>query len=59
MTVPKISTEAKLLQHFSKEELEEMSTEKKEMWIRFFEKGGNIEKLPDHITKEMLDNWRF
>jgi len=36
--------------HFSKKEIDNMTTEKKDQWNRYFEKGGKIEKLPSHIT---------
>lgn len=45
--------------HFTKREIEKMTEEKKDRWNRFFEKGGKIEKLPSHITKDMLERWKF
>ena len=29
------------------------------MWDRFFAKGGEMETIPPHITRDMLERWKF
>lgn len=55
----KASKLSNVFDHFTKKEIETMTEEKKDRWNRFFEKGGTIEKVPSHITKDMLERWRF
>ena len=55
----KVKKLSAVFDHFSKKEIDNMTTEKKDQWNRFFEKGGKIEKLPSHITKDMIDKWSF
>ena len=45
--------------YYTKEQVDEMPTDRKEMWDRFFAKGGEMETIPPHITRDMLERWKF
>jgi hypothetical protein len=48
-----------IFDHYTKEQVDEMQTDRKEMWDRFFAKGGEMETIPPHITRDMLERWKF
>tara|TARA_Y100001970_G_C14214085_1_gene848635 strand:+ start:734 stop:901 length:168 start_codon:yes stop_codon:yes gene_type:complete len=41
------------------EDLKAKEKEKKDMWKRFFSKGGVIEKVPYRVTKEQLKKGKW